>query len=119
MKGPLDSGEAPKTDGYNPVDTHDQEMKAGREAGDSNANGRETEQSKNTKPALPLSSTQLILRRGTTLLISVLILIVGVVFFIVFPVPDRSAQSMANFTLNGSNHSTPTPMTLLNLTLDF
>uniref|UniRef100_A0A3Q0S3N5 Solute carrier family 47 member 1 n=1 Tax=Amphilophus citrinellus TaxID=61819 RepID=A0A3Q0S3N5_AMPCI len=86
--------------------------------GDSNANARGTEQSKNTKPKVLLSATQLILRRGTTLLVSVLILIIGVAFYIAFPVPGLSAQSRANFTLNGANGSTPTPVTL-NLTLDF
>ncbi|XP_030602353.1 multidrug and toxin extrusion protein 1-like [Archocentrus centrarchus] len=116
--GPLDSGEAPKTDGYSPVNTQDQEVKAAHVAGDSNANARRTEQSKNTKPKVLLSATQLILRLGTTLLVSVLILIIGVAFYIAFPVPGLSAQSRANFTLNGANDSTPTPVTL-NLTLDF
>ncbi|XP_030602360.1 multidrug and toxin extrusion protein 1-like [Archocentrus centrarchus] len=116
--GPLDSGEAPKTDGYSPVNTQDQEVKAAHVAGDSNANARGTEQSKNTKPKVLLSATQLILRLGTTLLVLVLSLIIGIAFYIAFPVPGLSAQSRANFTLNGANDSTPTPVTL-NLTLDF
>lgn len=63
-----------------------------------------------------LSVTQLILRRGLTLLVSVLILAIGVAFHIAFPVPEPSAQSRANFTLNWANASTPTPLAPLDLT---
>uniref|UniRef100_A0A3B4TFK7 Multidrug and toxin extrusion protein n=1 Tax=Seriola dumerili TaxID=41447 RepID=A0A3B4TFK7_SERDU len=76
-------------------------------------------QSKNnasTKPQALLSVTQLILRRGLTFLVSVLILAVGVACHFAFPAPEPSAQSRANFTLNWANASTPTPPAPLDLT---
>ncbi|GLD46772.1 multidrug and toxin extrusion protein 1-like protein [Lates japonicus] len=42
----------------------------------------------------------------------------GVAFHIAFPVPEPSAQSRANFTLNWANASTPTPLAPLDLTPD-
>ncbi|XP_031609996.2 multidrug and toxin extrusion protein 1 [Oreochromis aureus] len=118
-----DGGEAPKTDGYSPVNTLDQEMKAAHEAGIINTNAtpseRDTEHNETTKPKVVLSTTQLIFRRGTTLLVSVLILIIGVACHIAFPVPEQSAQSKANFTLNWANDSTPTPLAPLNFTPHF
>uniref|UniRef100_A0A669D8E2 Multidrug and toxin extrusion protein n=1 Tax=Oreochromis niloticus TaxID=8128 RepID=A0A669D8E2_ORENI len=107
LKAQSDGGEASKTDGYSPVNTLDQEMK------------RDTEHNETTKPKVVLSTTQLIFRRGTTLLVSVLILIIGVACHIAFPVPEQSAQSKANFTLNWANDSTPTPLAPLNFTPHF
>ncbi|XP_045896767.1 multidrug and toxin extrusion protein 1 [Micropterus dolomieu] len=116
----LDGEEAPKADGYSPVNTQDQEQKVGREAGGNNTNAgvteRDVEQSKNTKPEALLPVTQLILRRGLIALVSVLILAIGVIFHIAFPAPEPSAQSKANFTLNWANDSTPTPLAPLDLT---
>ncbi|MEQ2291104.1 hypothetical protein AMECASPLE_009995, partial [Ameca splendens] len=43
----------------------------------------------------------------------------GVVFQIAFPVPEPHAQSVANFTLNLVNFSTPTPLNALSLTTSF
>lgn len=123
MKAQSDGGEASKTDGYSPVNTLDQEMKAAHEAGIINTNAtpseRDTEHNETTKPKVVLSTTQLIFRRGTTLLVSVLILIIGVACHIAFPVPEQSAQSKANFTLNWANDSTPTPLAPLNFTPHF
>ncbi|XP_040007090.1 multidrug and toxin extrusion protein 1 isoform X2 [Xiphias gladius] len=120
----LDSIEVPKADGYSPVNIQDQELKAGHEAegNNSNAGGTEedSEQSKNTsntKPQALLSVTQLILRRGLTVFVSVLILAIGVALHIAFPAPEPSAESRANFTLNWANASTPTPLAPLDLTL--
>ncbi|XP_067464224.1 multidrug and toxin extrusion protein 1 [Thunnus thynnus] len=118
-----DGEEAPRADGYNPVNIQDQELKAGQEAECNNTNVRDTkgdaEQSKNTsntKPKVPLSVTQLILRRGSSALVSVLLLAVGIAFHIAIPTPEPSAQSRANFTLSWANDSTPTPLAPLELT---
>uniref|UniRef100_A0A3B5QSW3 Multidrug and toxin extrusion protein n=1 Tax=Xiphophorus maculatus TaxID=8083 RepID=A0A3B5QSW3_XIPMA len=73
-------------------------------------------ESSDSKAAEKLSTSQLIMRRGLTLLFSVLILITGVVFQIAFPVAAPSAQSVANATLDWVNFSTPTPLDALNLT---
>ncbi|XP_030009143.1 multidrug and toxin extrusion protein 1 isoform X2 [Sphaeramia orbicularis] len=119
----MDGEEAPTTEGYSSVNTQDQEVKVVHEAeGNSTNTGgaeKDAEQSKNTaksKPQEPLSVTQLILRRGLTVLISVLILAVGVGFHIAFPAPEPSAHIRANFTLNWANDSTPTPLLPLDLT---
>uniref|UniRef100_A0A673A7K0 Multidrug and toxin extrusion protein n=1 Tax=Sphaeramia orbicularis TaxID=375764 RepID=A0A673A7K0_9TELE len=122
-KAQMDGEEAPTTEGYSSVNTQDQEVKVVHEAeGNSTNTGgaeKDAEQSKNTaksKPQEPLSVTQLILRRGLTVLISVLILAVGVGFHIAFPAPEPSAHIRANFTLNWANDSTPTPLLPLDLT---
>uniref|UniRef100_A0A3P9PM68 Multidrug and toxin extrusion protein n=1 Tax=Poecilia reticulata TaxID=8081 RepID=A0A3P9PM68_POERE len=114
---------AVRTEGYSRVNTQDQELKGGRESEenhtDAAVNERDAEKSKessDSKAAEKLSTSQLIMRRGLTLLFSVLILITGVVFQIAFPVVAPSAQSVANATLNWVNFSTPTPLDALNLT---
>ncbi|XP_034462990.1 multidrug and toxin extrusion protein 1 [Hippoglossus hippoglossus] len=111
-----------ESDGYSPVNTQDQELKAGHEAEGNNTSTRGTEgdaeQSKhtsNTNTQELLSVTQLILRRGLIVSVMVLILAVGVAFHIAFPAPEPSTQSMSNFTLNWANVSTPTPSALLDL----
>ncbi|XP_040908148.1 multidrug and toxin extrusion protein 1 isoform X2 [Toxotes jaculatrix] len=123
LKAQLDSEEVLKSDGYSPVSTQDQELKAGHESEGNNTTTGTTEgdaeQSKNTintKPEALLSVTQLILRRGLTFLVLVLLLAIGVAFHIAFPAPEPSAQSRANFTLNWTNASTPTPLAPLDLT---
>ncbi|XP_070699469.1 multidrug and toxin extrusion protein 1 [Pempheris klunzingeri] len=120
---PLDGEVVPEEDGYSPVNTQDQELKAVHEAEGSNTNAGgtevEAEQRKNTsktKPHALLSVTQLILRRGLVFLGSGLILAIGVVFHIAFPIPEPSVKGMANFTLHWSNDSTPTPLAPLDLT---
>ncbi|XP_070773264.1 multidrug and toxin extrusion protein 1 [Enoplosus armatus] len=121
----LDGEEAPKADGYSPVNTQDLELKVGHEAGGNNTNAggtvEDAKQSKNTpntKPQALLSVTQLILRRGLIVLASVLILAIGVAFHIIFPAPEPSAQSRVNFTLDWANDTTPTPLAPLDLTPD-
>uniref|UniRef100_A0A3Q2DT67 Multidrug and toxin extrusion protein n=1 Tax=Cyprinodon variegatus TaxID=28743 RepID=A0A3Q2DT67_CYPVA len=111
------------TEGYSRVNTHDQELKGGYES-EENPRGaavpeRDAEKSKEcsvTKSPDRLSTSQLIMRRGLTLLSTVLILITGVAFQIAFPVPEPHASNMANFTLNWANYSTPTPLNALNPT---
>ncbi|KAK2828650.1 hypothetical protein Q5P01_019684 [Channa striata] len=115
----LDSEEAANADGYSPVNTQDQEVNGNN----ANAGGAEgdAEQSKNTsnvKPQTLLSVTQLILRRGITLLSLVIILAIGVAFHIAFPAPEPSPRSRDNFTLSWANDSIPTPTAVLDLTLD-
>ena len=117
----MDGEEASKADGYSPVNTQDQGLRAGHEAEANNTNtgGADAELSKktsNTKTQALLSVTQLILRRGLIFLASVLILAIGVILHIAFPVPEPSAHSRANFTLNWANDSTPTPLAPLALT---
>lgn len=121
-KAQSDSEEAPKADGYSAVNTQDQEREEGHEAQGNNTNtggeGRNAEQNKNnsnTKPQALLSVTQLILRRGLVLLVSVLILAIGVAFHLGFPPPEPTAQSKTNLTLNWANDSTSTPLTPLDL----
>ncbi|XP_059207192.1 multidrug and toxin extrusion protein 1 isoform X2 [Centropristis striata] len=119
----LDAEEASKADGYTPVNTQDQELKAVHEAEASNTNtgGAEGDAEQNkktskTKTQAPLPLTQLILRRGMTFLVLALALAIGVAFHLAFPMPDPSTLSRANFTLNWANDSTPTPLAPLDLT---
>lgn len=91
------------------------------EGNNTNARGTEgdTEQSKNTsntEPQADLSVTQLILRRGLSVLVAVLILAIGIIIHIAFPAPEPSALSRANFTLSWANDSTATPLAPLELT---
>ncbi|XP_062261536.1 multidrug and toxin extrusion protein 1 [Platichthys flesus] len=123
-KAQADGKVFPESDGYSPVNTQDQELKAGHEAEGNNTStrgaGGDAEQSKhtsNTKTQELLSVTQLILRRGLMVSVLVLILAVGVAFHIAFPAPEPSTQSMSNSTLNWANVSTSTPSAPLNLTL--
>ncbi|XP_041657980.1 multidrug and toxin extrusion protein 1 [Cheilinus undulatus] len=114
-----DGEEVSKAEGYSTVGTEDQELKSNHEAerNSSTIGGTEgdTEQTNISRPQKLLSTTQLILRRGLTLSVSVLILIVGVAFHIAYPAPEPSVQS-SNFTLNWVNDSTSTPLTPLDLT---
>ncbi|XP_027888198.1 multidrug and toxin extrusion protein 1 [Xiphophorus couchianus] len=112
-----------RTEGYSRVNTQDQELKGGRESEESHTNAavneadaEKSKESSDSKAAEKLSTSQLIMRRGLTLLFSVLILITGVVFQIAFPVAAPSAQSVANATLDWVNFPTPTPLDALNLT---
>ncbi|KAK5613376.1 hypothetical protein CRENBAI_022821 [Crenichthys baileyi] len=112
-----------RTEGYSCVNTQDQELKGGNESEENYTNSAVTErdaekskESSGNKAAEKLSTSQLIMRRGLTLLFSVLILITGVAFQIAFPVLEPHAQSVANFTLNLVNYSTPTPLNALSLT---
>ncbi|XP_076025248.1 multidrug and toxin extrusion protein 1 [Genypterus blacodes] len=98
----LEREEAPKPAGYLSVNTQDQELKAGHEApGNSTSAGR----APTSKPGARLSVTQLILRRGLTVLASVLILAIGVAVHLAVPLPDPAVHS--NVTLNWTGVSTP------------
>lgn len=122
----MNGDEAPKTDGYSPVSTQDQEQKASHEAEGNNTKAagaeKDSEQSKNTSDAKPhelLSVSQLILRRGLVFVLLFLILVAGIVMHVIFPPPEPGAQGRANVTLNWANDSTPTPLAPLNLTSNF
>lgn len=116
-KPKLDGEEASKADGYSPVNTKDRELKTPHEAEDNNTSAGTMEDAKQSaKPNSVLSITQLILRRGLAILVFVLILITGVLFYIAFPVPEHSALSKMNITMDWVNVSTPTPFALLELT---
>lgn len=119
----LEGEEATRADGYNPVNTQDQELKAGHEAEGNDTNvqstkgdAEKTKKASDTKPQAPLSITQIILRRGLTALISALMLAIGIASHFAFPAPERSAPIRANFTLSWANDSTPTPLAPLELT---
>ncbi|KAG8008606.1 Multidrug and toxin extrusion protein 1 [Nibea albiflora] len=115
----FDGEEAPK--GYNPVNTQDQELKEVPKGNDINPRGTEgdVERNKNTlntKSEELLSNRQLILRRGLIAFVSVLILIIGIALHFAFPAPEPPVKTMANFTLNWGNDSTPTPLAALDMT---
>ncbi|XP_056263668.1 multidrug and toxin extrusion protein 1-like isoform X2 [Pseudoliparis swirei] len=118
----LDGKEAPKTEGYSPVNSQDQELKAGHEANNTNtgraeADAESTKKTSSTKTAALLSVTELILRRGFVFLVSVLILLTGVACHIAFPVQEASTQSRFNLTQNWTNDSSLTTLTPQDLTL--
>uniref|UniRef100_A0A671WRY5 Multidrug and toxin extrusion protein n=1 Tax=Sparus aurata TaxID=8175 RepID=A0A671WRY5_SPAAU len=106
LKAQLDSEEASKAPGYSPVHTQDQELKV----------AHESKNTSNTKPKAQLSVTHLILRRGLTLVVTVLTLVVGIAFHFAFPIPAHTAESRANFTQDWSNNSTLAPLVSLDLT---
>lgn len=122
LKAQWEREEAPKPAGYLPVSTMDHGQKTSHEAEGNSATaaGRaevDAEQNKkapNSKPVIPLSVAQLVVRRGLTALASVLILAIGVAVHITVPPPDLPVHS--NFTLNWTNSST-TPSAALNSTL--
>ncbi|XP_036974786.1 multidrug and toxin extrusion protein 1 [Acanthopagrus latus] len=119
----LDSQEASGAPGYSPVHTQDQELKAAHEAEGKNANaggaegdGEKNKNTSNTKPKAGLPVNHLILRRGLTLVVMVLLLVVGIAFHFAFPIPAHTAESRANFTQSWSNDSTLAPLVSLDLT---
>uniref|UniRef100_A0A3Q2UKS4 Solute carrier family 47 member 1 n=1 Tax=Fundulus heteroclitus TaxID=8078 RepID=A0A3Q2UKS4_FUNHE len=110
-----------RTEGYSRVNTQDHELRGAHESEENHTNASVTlndaeksKESSGTKAAEKLSTSQLIMRRGLTVLLLVLILITGVAFYIAVPVPEP--QSAANVTLSWFNYSTPTPLNALNLT---
>lgn len=111
----MENEEASKSDGYCPVNTQDRELKTVCEPKANSKAHKETGNCKDTsksKPEALLSVTQLILRRGFTLLVLALMLMIGIIFYIAFPAPKFGAYSSANFTLNWANETTPTPLEL-------
>nr|XP_020453994.1 multidrug and toxin extrusion protein 1-like [Monopterus albus] len=113
---------APKADVYSAVNTQDEELNVAEGnnpiSGGTEGDAEQGKNTLNTKPQVLLSVSQLILRRGLTFLACVLTLAIGVSFYLVFPPPEPSAQSRANFTLNWANNSTPAPLAPLDLTPD-
>ncbi|XP_073790616.1 multidrug and toxin extrusion protein 1 isoform X3 [Danio rerio] len=67
------------------------------------------------QPKVLLSIKQLVLRRGLTLLITLLILIAGITVHVVCPLPEHSVQRQSNFTNDSGNFSTP--FSILNITM--
>lgn len=108
MQTNVDGGDASKVEGYSPVNTKDQELKPGAEDANSSAAPE-----KETNTTAVLSTTQLVLRRGSTVLVLLLILITGVAFHVAFPAPEPSGRR--NSTLLWVNVSTPTALTPLDL----
>lgn len=112
----VDGDEVGKADGYSPVNTKDQELKTGTEAVGANTSGGPVEEAnQSTRANTALSMTQLILRRGSTLLVLLLILITGIAFHVAFPAPEPSGKGKMNSTLQWVNISTPTALTPLDL----
>ena len=105
--------------GYSAVSTQNRDLKPRPDIEDSSKGLMETQgetECENTpgiKPNAKLSLTQLIIRRGLTLLTTVLILAVGITVHFVFPPPEVSAQNRSNFTTDWANNSTPTPTAYL------
>uniref|UniRef100_A0A8C5DG96 Multidrug and toxin extrusion protein n=1 Tax=Gouania willdenowi TaxID=441366 RepID=A0A8C5DG96_GOUWI len=109
----LPEDESPTSEGYCAVGTQDQELKV--MDGDSVTKAKRTEEDKITPE--PLSTNQLMIRRGITFSVLALILAVGVTVYVTVPLPEP--RSSANFTLNGTNGSTPATLALLNMTSNF
>lgn len=109
----------PKAEGYALVST--QELRADEQDGGSSAktnlSARDAEQSgaSNSKAKAPLSVHQLILRRGLSLFVVVLLLAIGIAFHLAFPVPESTILPWSNITL--SNNYTSTPLSLWDVTL--
>lgn len=104
----VDGDESCKAEGYGPVNTKEQELKP--EEADSRA-GPPEDANQSTKAKAALSATQLLLRRGATVLVLLLLLITGVAFHLAFPAPEPSGRT--NGTLLWVNVSTPTALTPL------
>lgn len=111
----------PKAEGYTLVST--QELKVDHEDEGSNAKAslsvRDAEQSNVTKghPKAPLSVNQLILRRGLTLFIVVLLFAIGVALHFAFPVPEPTILPWTNGTMSKNVNFTSTPLSLWDVTL--
>ena len=120
--------EALKLAGHTPVSTQEQSTgeKQGLRAGgiskgpgvctgEAEGGGKAPE----SQPEMKLSMSQLVLRRGLTLLVLLVILATGVAVHLACPPPEPSMQSRSNLTLlDSANYSsTPTPAPWLDLTL--
>ncbi|XP_054610921.1 multidrug and toxin extrusion protein 1 isoform X2 [Dunckerocampus dactyliophorus] len=82
------------------------------------AEGGTLSPSANDKAPTPLSATQLVLRRGLAVSVSVLILAAGVAMRVAFPVPEIVTSSGVNFTQCWANDSTPTTASWTGQTTD-
>lgn len=111
----------PKAEGYALVST--QEVKVDHEDDGSNPKAslsiRDAEQSNitNSQAKAPLSVSQLILRRGLTLFIVVLLFAIGVAFHFAFPVPEPTILSWTNGTMSKNINFTSTPPSLWDVSL--
>lgn len=117
--------EAPTVDGYRLVGLVDaQGLKAERAEVDNNvtpstaAGEAERSKTKSGEPPPLLSPTQLLLRRGLTLLVLVVILAAGVALHVAFPVPEPTILSGANGTRMQDYNSTSSPLPLMDFTLN-
>ncbi|RXN07623.1 multidrug and toxin extrusion 1-like protein [Labeo rohita] len=90
--------------GYVVVSSHDQDEGLNHTTVHEGPNETHVEE----KPAVLLSTAQLILRRGLTTLGALLILAVGIAVHLTVPLPEVSYGAGANFTLD-SNFTTATP----------
>ncbi|XP_076836718.1 multidrug and toxin extrusion protein 1 isoform X2 [Brachyhypopomus gauderio] len=71
----------------------------------------EDNQPEGGRPKSLLSVPQLVLRRGLTLLVAVLVLTAGVLVHLICPHPEPSHQLKSNLTTEGWNYSTTGPFT--------
>ncbi|XP_056141038.1 multidrug and toxin extrusion protein 1 [Lampris incognitus] len=113
----LEGDEATKPAVYCLVSSGDQELKPGPEAdgGGLVAGGAERgSDNPGSKDKPLLSVTQLVLRRGLSILAAVGVLVVGVSINIIFPPPEPSAQIRTNLTLDWIN-STVSPTASLDM----
>ncbi|KAL0994963.1 hypothetical protein UPYG_G00130010 [Umbra pygmaea] len=62
------------------------------------------------RPTAQLSASQLVLRRGFTLLVAVLLLAIGVAVHFACPPPVSSIHSRSNISLDWTNSTFPTPL---------
>lgn len=67
------------------------------------------------QPKALLSIKQLVLRRGLTLLTTILILIAGIAVHVACPLPEHVVQHQSNFTIDSGNFSTL--FSVLNITM--
>ncbi|KAI1903257.1 hypothetical protein AGOR_G00025350 [Albula goreensis] len=94
-----------KATGYSPVCTQEQ----GR-MGLSRTQEDPVDAEREAEPKVLLSVTQLVLRRGLTILAAVLILAAGVVVHLACPLPERAGHLQSNLTRDWDNSTTPMPV---------
>ncbi|XP_003971115.2 multidrug and toxin extrusion protein 1-like [Takifugu rubripes] len=118
-----DGLEAPTAGAYSLVNRQDLKPDHEEEEGNCAASGRtapdaESSKGKSSKAPELLSLSQLVLRRGLTLLILVLILSTGVAFHFAFPVPEPTIVAETNGTLVQDYNSTSSPLILMDFALN-
>ncbi|KAJ0062039.1 hypothetical protein NL108_015279, partial [Boleophthalmus pectinirostris] len=107
----VENEDATKGSDYCTIKTQDQEEKPLNDINNQTTSDNKIPPDSKTESALSVS--QLILRRGFTLLILILMLLIGIAFYITFPPPDFVMPSQANFTLNWANGTTPAPVDVI------
>uniref|UniRef100_A0A8K9UGI8 Multidrug and toxin extrusion protein n=1 Tax=Oncorhynchus mykiss TaxID=8022 RepID=A0A8K9UGI8_ONCMY len=88
-----------KPPGYTPVSTQG-----------GGGSGEEQQEGPGVQSKGLLSASQLVLRRGFTLLTALFLLATGVAVHLACPPPAPSIHSLSNLTLDWTNSSTPTPL---------